>query len=60
MSLVGLQVRGATTHYEAVVNGATSGVLGASTSTGTVDMAGTFTFLASLSPQIIGVLQGYR
>jgi hypothetical protein len=37
---VRLQVRGATTHYDAVVGAATSGVLNASTDTGALRMTG--------------------
>ena len=38
-----LQVRGATAHYDAVVNAATSGCLGASTSTGVPVIFGVLT-----------------
>ncbi len=37
------QVRGATTHYDAVVSGATSGVLGAGTDTGVPVIFGVLT-----------------
>jgi 6,7-dimethyl-8-ribityllumazine synthase len=40
---VGVVVRGATTHYDAVVSGATSGVLGASTDTGVPVIFGVLT-----------------
>jgi 6,7-dimethyl-8-ribityllumazine synthase len=40
---IGVVVRGATTHYDAVVSGATSGVLGASTDTGVPVIFGVLT-----------------
>jgi hypothetical protein len=36
MAVLPMQIRGATTHYEAVVNGATSGILSSSAATGRV------------------------
>ncbi|GAQ86771.1 lumazine synthase [Klebsormidium nitens] len=40
---IGAVIRGATTHYEAVVNGATSGILGASAATGVPVIFGVLT-----------------